>query len=127
MTEYSLRTDNLKKKYLIQKTVVDKYDDGNECTYKQTIGIRWELIHGKNRKNIKFAIKKRQKAIKEQFTMFNKYVGRDDVLYIHARIGGPNWKYYAMDVQNQPWFLEKVDDSFDYTYCDIYAKINKED
>jgi hypothetical protein len=124
MSEFSLRTDNLKKKYLIQKTVVDKYDDGSECTYKQTIGIRWELIHGKNRKNIKFAIKKRQKAIKEQFTMFNKYVGRDDVLYIHARIGGPNWKYYAMDVQNQPWFLEKVDDAFDCTYCDIYAKIN---
>ena len=23
----------------------------------------------------------------------------------------------------QPWYLERVDDSFDSTYCDIYAKI----
>lgn len=54
---------------------------------------------------------------------FNKYCGRDDVLYIHARIGGGNWPSYREEVENQPWFIEKVDDAFDSTYCDIYARI----
>ena len=58
--------------------------------------------------------------------MFNKYVGRKDILYIHARIGGGNWSYYHHRVDKQPWFIEKVDDAFDSTYCDIYAKINAE-
>ena len=60
----------------------------------------------------------------DQFNTWNKYVGRDDVLYIHARIGGNNWNYYdGPELARQPWFLEKVDDCFDSTYCDIYAKI----
>lgn len=54
---------------------------------------------------------------------FNKYVGRNDVLCIHARIGGGNWDDYRDEVENEPWFIEKVDDDFDPTYCDIYARI----
>ena len=47
-----------------------------------------------------------------------------NVLYIHARIGGRNWETYGgKDLEKQPWFLEKVNDHFDGTYCDIYAKI----
>ena len=58
--------------------------------------------------------------------MWNKYVGRDDVLYIHARIGGNNWSYFnGNEITRQSWFLSKADDYFDCTYCDIYAKINK--
>jgi hypothetical protein len=56
--------------------------------------------------------------------MFNKYIGRDDILYVHARIGSGNWPAYRDEVVNQPWFLEKIDDAFDPTYCDIYAKID---
>ena len=49
---------------------------------------------------------------------------------IHARIGGPNWEYYGGPLLKlEPWFLERVDDGFDNTYCDIYARIKpiKED
>ena len=60
---------------------------------------------------------------KKQYKVFNKYVGRNDILYIHARIGGGNWPYYKDQVIDKPWFIEKVDDAYDSTYCDIYAKI----
>ena len=63
------------------------------------------------------------KEERKQCKTYNKYVGRNDILFIHARIGGGNWDYYKDKVVNQPWFIEKVDDSFDSTYCDIYAKI----
>ena len=69
-------------------------------------------------------MKHRIKEYRKQFETFNKYCGRDDVLYIHARIGGGNWPYYdGPELSKQPWFIEKVDDAFDSTYCDIYAKI----
>lgn len=59
-----------------------------------------------------------------QYETFNKYVGRDDVLMVHARIGGGNWEYYGgPELAKQPWFIEKVDDSYDNTYCDIYVQI----
>ena len=91
---------------------------------KKSGEIRWDRIHGKKRKILKFEIKKKQRRILKQFEIFNKYVGRDDVLYIHARIGGGNWDYFGgPELAKQPWFIEKVDDSFDSTYCDIYASI----
>jgi len=85
--------------------------------------IRWDKIHGKRRKKLKFEIKKQKRRIQQQYDAFNKYVGQN-VLYIHARIGGENWLYYkGHELEKQPWFLETVDDSFDGTYCDIYAKL----
>ena len=60
-----------------------------------------------------------------QEKVWNKYAGRDDVLLIHARIGGANWiDCGGESLTKEPWFLEKVDDEYDCTYCDIYAKIN---
>ena len=108
-------TDYLKSYYLVK----------NEK--KEYIGIRWDRIHGWKRKILKFAIKKKKKAIKKQYDMFNKYVGRNDVLYIHSRTGGNNWKNYdkKTELMNQPWFLDRVDDSYDSTYCDFYAKIKE--
>ena len=89
------------------------------------IGIRWDKIHGKHRKRLKFEIKKKIRRIDEQYTLWNKYTGQDNILYIHARIGGDNWEVYGgKEISKQPWFLEKVDDYFDRTYCDIYTKIN---
>lgn len=106
-SEFSWRTD-LKRDYYMTKS-------GE---------IRWDRIHGKKRKILKFEIKKKQRRILNQFEIFNKYVGREDVLYIHARIGGGNWDYYGgPELTKQPWFIEKVDDYFDSTYCDIYARI----
>ena len=57
----------------------------------------------------------------------DKYVGRKDVFCVHARIGGNNWNYYGgYKLEKEPWFLERVDDYWDSTYCDIYVKIDKE-
>lgn len=90
------------------------------------IGIRWHRLHGKARRNLKLLFKQSTREHEKQMQVFNKYCGREDVLYIHTRIGGNNWNYYDGDhtVANQPWFLEKVDDAYDRTYCDIYAKLN---
>lgn len=86
---------------------------------------RWDRIHGKLRKAIKFCIKKAKKAYTAQLDMFNKYCGRDDVLYIHSRLGGGNWNYYnCNEYLKQPWYLDHIEDAYDSTYCDIYAKID---
>lgn len=90
----------------------------------EMVDLQWKKINRKKRKAIKLAIKKALSCLKKQNDTFNKYCGREDVLYIHARIGGNNWIYYeGYKLEKEPWFLEKVDDYFDNTYCDIYAKI----
>ncbi len=94
-----------------------EYKDG------EPIKVRWERIHGWKKKRLKLAIHNKKKRIASQFETWNKYVGRNDILYIHSRIGGFNWSYYFREVVEKPWFIEKVDDCFDSTYCDIYAKI----
>lgn len=114
-------TRSLKNRYLYGITMKG-YGDS---TYKEYTGVKWNKIHGKKRKVLKTFIHNEIKRQQRQSEVWNKYVGRNDVLYIHARIGGGNWLYYYKEVVNQPWFLEKVDDSYDSTYCDIYAKINK--
>lgn len=107
--KFSAKTDYLRKKYLTS--------EGE---------FRWELLHGKRRKNMKFAVKKMKKAVLHQYETFNKYAGASNVLYIHARIGGSNWSFYqGYLLEKEPWFLEKVDDCFDDTYCDIYARLDK--
>lgn len=115
--EFSYITD-IKKEYFLVK--------GSEDGFEDYIDVRWDRIHGWKRKVLKTYIHNEIKRQRKQWETWNKYVGRDDILYIHARIGGGNWEYYYKEVAYQPWFLEKVDDSFDSTYCDIYAKINSE-
>ena len=90
--------------------------------------VRWDRVHGKLRRYLKFLLKKTKKAYAKSIGTFNRYCGSPGVLYIHARIGGRNWTNYSGDTEiaTQPWFLEKVDDPFDDTYCDIYAKIKEE-
>lgn len=89
------------------------------------IGVQWDRAHGKKRKLFKYAYRQAKKRVLLQDEMFNKYCGRDDVLYIHARIGSGNWSEYNCDnsVKNQPWYLDHCEDAFDRTYVDIYAKI----
>lgn len=88
--------------------------------------IRWDRIHGWKRRILKFKIKQDNRKIQKQFDTWNKYAGRKDVLYIHSRIGGYDQETYLEkgELINQPWFLDRVDDSIDSTYCDFYAKIN---
>lgn len=117
--EYSSWTNILEDYYLIK----DKDGKYTKCT-----GIRWDRIHGWKRKVLKFEIKKQKKKIQKQYDVWNKYAGVENVLYIHSRMGGWNWKEYDKknDILNQPWFLDRVDDYFDSTYCDFYAKIKGE-
>ena len=105
--------------------IVDKYMTRNKNGHP--IGIKWSKIHGKKRKAFKYVIRKARDRVLLQDKMFNKYCGRDDVLYIHARIGAGNWGGYNCDevVKEQPWFLECCEDAFDCTYVDIYAKIGE--
>lgn len=110
--EASIRTDYMKKYYLVSDKS-EWYAD-----------VRWDRIHGWKRKVLKTCIHNEFQRQYKQLVVWNKYAGRKDILYIHARIGGGNWPDYYKEVVNQPWFLEKVDDSFDSTYCDIYARIN---
>ena len=86
--------------------------------------VRWNRIHGWKRRVLKTYIHNEKNNYKKQIGTFNKYVGCKDILMIHARIGGRNWLSYYEKIVNQPWFIEKVDDAFDSTYCDIYAKID---
>lgn len=89
--------------------------------------VRWDRINGKRKRMIITEFKNRMRKIKEQYEVWNKYCGQPNVLYIHSRIGGANWIYYdGPKLTEEPWFLEKVDDSYDSTYCDIYAKIDPE-
>ena len=113
-SEYSEWTDYLKKLYL--------YPDC-EGSYFTPKDVRWNMIHGKKRRILKTLIHNEKKRKLDQYRIWNKYAGKEDILYIHARIGGSNWSTYAQQVINQPWFIEKVDDCYDSTYCDIYARI----
>lgn len=79
------------------------------------------------RKKIKMAFRWSDRRVMAQIEAFNRHAGRPGVIRIHARIGGFNWGYYdGPEIAKQPWFIEKVDDSFDDTYCDIYARISPE-
>ena len=126
--EYSRRTDRIIRRYLVCLMVDNPYREGEK--YQEEVGIRWDRIHGKRRKLLKWNIRKAEKRIREQYAMWNKYAGCDDVLYIHSRMGGRNWRYYdeKESITGQPWLLGRVDDYFDDTYCDFYAKLRpKED
>ena len=74
-----------------------------------------------------------EERLRKQCDMWNKYVGREDVLMIHSRMGGCTYTYTdangnenTYDLRKQPWFLGCVNDAFDGTYVDIYAKIKTE-
>lgn len=74
-----------------------------------------------------------EKRLREQYDMWNKYAGREDVLMIHSRMGGCTYTYMdangdrqTYDLRKQPWYLGCVNDAYDGTYVDIYAKIKTE-
>lgn len=100
----------------------------DEDGHKYPAAIRWDRIHGWKRKVLKFEIKKQKRRIREQYKAWNSYCGRDDVMYIHAKLGKYSWSNpeSRQKVCSEPWFLEIVDDWWDRCYCDIYAKINPE-
>lgn len=120
---HSVYTDKKVEKYI--KNLECRYMDKDDPEYKAP-EICWDKIRGKKRRIVKTWVKNELRGFKKQYEVWNKYCGRDDILYIHARIGGGNWPYYYDQVVDKPWFIEKVDDGWDSTYCDIYAKIKEE-
>lgn len=60
-----------------------------------------------------------------QIEAYNSYCGRKDILYVHARIGGNNWEYYEDEIVGKDKLVERIDDEFDCTYCDLYFKIKE--
>ena len=110
-------TDILREYYMFKSGDTVFYD-----------GIRWERIHGWKRKVLKTAIHNNIRKFDKYVATWNKYCGCNDVIRIHSRIGGGNWIYYGgPELSRHTWFIEKVDDYFDSTYCDIYVRINFND
>ena len=115
---YSWYTQRLEEYYMSGIRYKNEY--GTHVKFNK---IRWDRIHGRKRKILKFAIRKLKKNVQKQYDMWNKYAGKDNILYIHARIGGWNWQDYGDELAKQPWFICKIDDYYDDTYCDIYASL----
>lgn len=68
------------------------------------------------------------KRTRKQMEMYNRYCGCKDVLMVHARIGKWNWAEYGGPlISMEKWFIEKADDGYDPTYCDIYVRIKRDD
>ena len=95
----------------------------NEWGERGPVDYDFSKIHGKDRKFLKYKFKKIEKAYREQYEMFNSFVGKD-VLMVHARQGGWNRPYYPIDTTH-PMYLCDVDDAWDCTYCDIYYDLTK--
>lgn len=86
----------------------------------------WCIIGYTNRREIKGKARHYAKLTRKQLHTYNKYAGKEGILMVHARIGGNNWRYYGGPLlAMKPWFIEKVDDGEDDTYCDIYVRIRK--
>lgn len=110
--DLSTRTERITKKYII-------YDKD-----ENRIGVNWKNLHGRKRKLFRYCLKSAKKRVLRTYITFNRYCGQKNVLYIHARIGGKNWIYFdGPKIAKQSWFIEKVDDAYDSTYCDIYARL----
>ncbi len=99
----------------LENYYIEKHADGSER-------VRWERIHGKKRKALKFVIKKRKKRVLEDYGVFNKYVGCNDVLYVHSRIGAD--KEAIEEVKKNPRYLDMSIDWYDRTYVTFYFQIN---
>lgn len=85
----SYTTDQRKKKYLIQEEQTRVYyppDNPEGKSYTTTVikGFRWDLLHGKRRKAVKYYLKKELRCKKHQLPVWNKYAGQKNVLYIRA-------------------------------------------
>lgn len=120
-SEYSAYTDAKLNWYIDNwEHHWDMYNDDYDGPLPE---IRWDRFGRKRRRLLKIRIKNKIRKYQQNFDTFNKYVGRSDILYAHARIGGGNWDSYKDEVLGKPWFIEKCDDPWDFTYCDIYCKI----
>ena len=92
---------------------------------KTVVAIDLSKVHGSDKKRLKLWRKAISKHVISQYSLFNRFVGKN-VLYVHARQGGGNRAWYPIDTKH-PMYLADVDDCFDSTYCDIYYDLDKAD
>ena len=112
---HNAETDKLCNYFLVS-------DEEDPTTYT---AVRWDKLSEDKKAILLEQTEVRKNQILHQFNMWNKYAGKEGILYIHARIGGGNWEYFGgPELARQSWFLERADDCFDSTYCDIYAKVS---
>ena len=88
----SYTTDQRKKKYLIQEEQTRVYyppDNPEGKSYTTTVikGFRWDLLHGKRRKAVKYYLKKELRYEKHQLAVWNfkleqYYVGRFQEIFV---------------------------------------------
>lgn len=104
------KAERLEKKYLVKKD-------------NEIIDFRWDLLHGKRRKNTKFYCKKIARKVKRSFDTHNKYAGVD-VLYVNAKrnmlVGNDEFR----KIERQPWLLDIVQDYSLSLYYDLYIDYN---
>ena len=83
------------EEYIGDGVVTSSYDDAyyrKRKKYAYIIddysisGVRWDKVHGKLRKRFKFIFKQCKKETLKQYTLWNKYAGQEDVLYIHVTL-----------------------------------------
>ena len=120
-------------RYMAEETPATEVEMEKACKEIYHTIFRLHHKYGHDDRNFHFCYDKRvprrdarrsAKRARKQMETFNKYCGRTDVMMVHARIGGGNWKEYGgFWLDKKPWFIEKVDDGFDPTYCDIYVKV----
>ncbi len=94
----------------------------NERGERVVVDVDFSKVHGRDRKHIKHHWKMIAKRYISQYEVWNKYVGKN-VLYVHARLGSSNWSDYKID-EKHPMFLERIDDAWDSSYCDIYYDLD---
>lgn len=88
------------------------------------LSINWEIMTDAEKEILRSYIEERTADFKKQWSLWNSFCGRNDVLYIHARQGTTNWSETTFkDYQDKLWFLAACNDGDDPSYCDIYAKI----
>lgn len=78
-----------------------------------------------DKRQVKGEYRMRVKSARRQYAAFNRYVGQPDIVMVHCRAGSrDDWiEGGGIWIQKQPWFIERVRDTFDETYCDVYIRI----
>lgn len=110
-----------KKKLLRSVKLMYKYIDYDKLI-KTNNGIKWENLHGKKRKIAKYKIKKLRREIRKKYDTYNKYVGRDDVLYFHTIVDTNQYN----ELRHSQSYIEDIPDWYDPRYKDMYFKADSD-
>lgn len=89
--------------------------------------VDWSKIHGKHRKLAKFQCKKASRRIRYNMKFFNEFAGREDVIYIFARMD-KKWMDTHRDELSEDTNILAITEQKDSKglRCGIYLKISKE-